>query len=371
MPVAALAQEPRPIAPGLAAESVVSGGLYVEHDGVEGMSAFDLTGGWRLGDFEALARPVVRRDLEGDWHADIYQLAVRYARPGRVAWRLEAGYLPSPVGISPLESRADVNPMIAPIGAYTASLPAFEAGTPGVSLMSPWYPLAAQLTLSARRWDVRAAVLESSLVRTRSLTGGADESAGAQLALGGGITPVVGLRVGGSFARGRYARGADTSAIDDRDRQATLAGIDADWSFRYTRIYGDAVVAAFDKAAGVARASVWTVTAVQTLSPRWYVAARSQRQTTMDRLEQVDHSPSYGHGDDGGYSTPHAYEPSPAGSDWLNLGAGTALSVETTVGLRLSPELTLRAGYLGYRGFSDEGLEHHATASVVWSKRVR
>jgi hypothetical protein len=38
---------------------------------------------------------------------------------------------------------------------------------------------------------------------------------------------------------------------------------------------------------------------------------------------------------------------------------------------RLTPEVTLRAGYPGYRAFGDPEIEHHATASMVWARRWR
>ncbi len=47
----------------------------------------------------------------------------------------------------------------------------------------------------------------------------------------------------------------------------------------------------------------------------------------------------------------------------------TQLSVETVAGLRLTPELTVRAGYYGYREFGEPDLESHAACSIVWTQR--
>jgi hypothetical protein len=45
------------------------------------------------------------------------------------------------------------------------------------------------------------------------------------------------------------------------------------------------------------------------------------------------------------------------------------LTVETVAGLRLTPELTVRAGYYGYREFGEPDLESHAVCSIVWTQR--
>ena len=370
----------------LAADAVVSSDLWVEHDGAESSTTLDLMGGWRVGAIDVIGRPVLRRDHEGEWHADIYQLAARYGRGERVRWRVDAGYLPSPIGISPLESRADVNPLIAPITAYTSRLPLFEHGTPQTQLATPLYPLAAQLTVSSTRWDARLAVLESSLVRVRPLTGDDKPPRAPQLALGAGITPRIGLRLGASMAHGRYARAAETAAPASPDRTATIVSADGDWSFGYSRLYGDFVRTSFKRAAAApVVATAFTLTGVQTLSPRWFVAGRAQRLSTSDRVESQP-SPAYGHGygheygNEGGddYGEGHdsygdSHDDGDDGGDdaltWISIGAAQALSLETVAGFRLTPAITVRAGYLGYRGYVDAALEHHATLSIVWARR--
>jgi hypothetical protein len=369
----------------LAADAVVSSDVWIEHGGAESSTTLDLMGGGRVGAIEVVGRPVLRRDHEGEWHADIYQLAARYGRGHQVRWRVDAGYLPSPIGLSPLESRADVNPLIAPITAYTSRLPLFEGGTPQTQLATPLYPLAAQLTVSTTRWDARVAVLESSLVRVRPLTGDDKPPRAPQLALGAGISPRVGLRLGASIAHGRYARATETAAPGSPDRTATIVSADGDWSFGYTRLYGDFVRTSFTRAvAAPVVATALTVTGVQTLSPRWFVAGRAQRLSTSDRVESQS-APAYGHGygheygsesgeEYGGhdsYGDSHDYgnDGDNGAETWISIGAAQALSLETVAGFRLTPAITLRAGYLGYRGYVDTALEHHATLSIVWARR--
>jgi hypothetical protein len=129
----------------------------------------------------------------------------------------------------------------------------------------------------------------------------------------------------------------------------------------------------FERAGGHAVASAVTVTGVRTLAPRWFLAGRVQRLTTSHRVTAVEGPalPVYesGYGNehaDGSYGA--AVGP-PTAAAWVDRGSARALSLETAVGYRLTPEVTLRAGYLGYRGYNDTVLEHHATCSVVWARR--
>ncbi len=382
MAPAVSAQQPAPAAPSTIAErfgldSVVSADTFVEHEGAEGGAVVDLMGGWQLGSaVQIVARPVLRRDHEGEWSADLYQFALRHDRGGRVRMRIEAGYLPSPIGISPLETRADSNPLVAPITSYTAYLPPFEAGTPETQLASPLYPLALQATWSTTRWDLRASVLESSLVRVRPLTGDDKPPRAPQLAMGGGVVPRIGLRLGASVAYGRYASRDEVDDPSAGDRTAAIVSIDGEYAFGHTRIYGDLVRTSLERTADHAVATALTVTAVQTLTPRWFVAGRGQRLTTSNLLHspEIDpHDYSTGGAPDGGRPGDNGHEGAhglyPPVAHLQDLGAADALTIETGVGFRLAPALTLRATYLGYRAFSDDELEHHATFSIVWTRR--
>src|SRR5687767_15971737 len=54
---------------------------------------FDLFSAVRIaGDLQLRVRPVVfRRSFDGEWQAQIYELALRYERPGRIGVRVDAG----------------------------------------------------------------------------------------------------------------------------------------------------------------------------------------------------------------------------------------------------------------------------------------
>jgi hypothetical protein len=348
---------------------VASADSFMESEGHESGAALDVSAASRLtSNVQVLFRPVLYRDHDGEWDADVYQLAVRWDRPGAVRLRVEGGYLPSPIGILALEPRADQNPLIAPATSYTATLPRFEVGTPIVQLASALYPFGLQATASTDRWDARAALLESSPVRVRPLTGESKPPRAGQIALGGGVSPYVGLRLGGSFARGAYARRWEVADPSRGDRLATVVGLDADFSRGYTRAYAEWTRAAYERAADTSVASALTATVVRTLTPRWFTAARVQRLSSEHILELE----TYTHtgGPYSGYPSTGAY-PTKTDEEWIDHGAGDALSLETVVGYRLTPELTLRAGYLGYRGFEDGEIEPHATASIVWVRRWR
>lgn len=332
-------------------DSVMSADTFLASDGHESGAAFDLAGAWRVAPrLEASARPVFSRGLDGQWEAEVYQLALRYDQPGRVRLRLEAGYLPSPIGIMVLESRADQNPLIAPATSYETRLPPLEAGTPPAQLSAGLYPLSAQATASTNRWDLRAGVLGSSPARVRPLRGEDKPPSAAQLALGGGVTPHIGLRLGASFSRGVYAKASEVADPSTGNRLATLMGLDADYSVGYTRVYADWIEGRFERAADTAVARTLTVTGVRTLSPRWYLAARVQRQSTSHAEFDADADSEAG---------------------WMASGPATALSLESVIGYRLMPELTVRTGYLGYRRFGVDEIEHHASCSIVWSQRWR
>ncbi len=376
-PAAAQEYQPAP-APGarVGADSVMSADSLSTSNGQRETATLDLAGVWRLRPgMELAARPVLYRNRAGEWRADVYQLAVRFDRPGAIRWRWEAGYLPSPVGILSLETRADQNPLILPATSYTAALPSFEEGTPTVQLASPLYPLAVQATAFAAHWDARAAVLGSSPVRVRPLTGADKPPAAPQLAVGGGVLPCIGLRLGGSFVYGRYASAAEVADPSRGDRTATTVGLDADYSFGYTRVYADWVHTAYERATDTARASVLTLSAVRTLSPRWFVAVRAQREATSNRLE----APAYQDGPYGGDGHTYYLSAPRHEAAWVDAGPASAFSVESSAGYRLTPGVTFRIGYVGYRawapstgsGQAAEGLSHHAAASIVWSRRWR
>jgi len=59
----------------------------------------------------------------------------------------------------------------------------------------------------------------------------------------------------------------------------------------------------------------------------------------------------------------------PQKAAWTDLGGGDAFSVQAVVGFRVNSEITLRAGYVGYRAFGSDQVGHGAACSIVWAHR--
>src|SRR6187549_2655101 len=116
--IGALAAVPRIAA---AQVSPVSFDAVVSADGDTGSQVarkptawIDLFGAVRLAEgLDLRVRPVfLRRSFDGRWQTQMYELALRYERPGKVGVRADVGQFSSPVGLSILENRPDINPVI-------------------------------------------------------------------------------------------------------------------------------------------------------------------------------------------------------------------------------------------------------------------
>ena len=117
--------------------------------------------------FEGIVRPFAQRQASGDWNKQIWVAAVRYQRPGPIGLRVDAGLIPSPVGLANLMLRPQLNPTVSlPASLFTA-LPPVEPGAPRTTLLGAVYPYGASATVSGARWDARAAVIDTSPLRTR------------------------------------------------------------------------------------------------------------------------------------------------------------------------------------------------------------
>lgn len=190
------------------------------------------------------------------------------------------------------------------------------------------------MTVSALRWDARASVIDTSPLRPRRIFARANPPRFAQFVTGGGVTPIVGLRIGASLAHGGWQKAGETPfALADRD--ATITTVESEFSFRYTKVAGEWVHNAIETATGTTVVTGWFVHGQQTLAPRWFVGGRVERMSvpvpTAGRLDFT----------------------------------GT----EAVVGYRLTPEITLRAGHRARRPFGRTGFDHLAAVSVVWWRR--
>lgn len=131
--------------------------------------------------------------------------------------------------------------------------------------------------------------------------------------------------------------GAGESPATTHTRDATVATIESELSFRHTSLAGEWVHDSLETSLGNRVARGWYVQGMQTLAPRWFVAARVERlNTTLPLTAAVQQ----------------------------HFNAS-----EQTVGFRLTPELTLRASHRLIERFGTTGFGHTGAVSIVWYRR--
>lgn len=333
-PAAAQAQD---VTGRVALEAVVSGSV-TSGTMNDPFLMFDAIGTIHVGrGWDTVIRPWARRRA-GVWGAEMYQLQVRYTSSTRVPFRFDAGIISSPLGLATLELGANRNPTVSSPFYYFVPLPGFDGRFDRVNLMSGGYPLGALVTVSGTRWDARGGVTDGTPARPRNLMAESRPAAAPQVVLGGGVTPVTGLRVGAGFARGNYRTGEPVSGRPTPAASSTIFNLEGEYAVGYTRVAGEWIVGRFDTTIAPAVARGFNLQAVRTLSPRWFAAGRAVRA-----------------------SSPILSGPAPR--------RVTATSTEGIVGYRLSPSVTLRGGYQGSTAFNRPRWEHALVVSGVWSQR--
>ena len=120
----------------------------------------------------------------------------------------------------------------------------------------------------------------------------------------------------------------------------TMAGLEGELAVGYTKIVGEVVRTDFETFRGQAIAYSWFVQAMQTLAPRWVVAARQES-----------------------VSAPPAISGLLAGRRSRLQGA------EGTLGYRLNPDLLLRTSLSVRKPFTRADWDQQLGVSLVWSKR--
>jgi hypothetical protein len=305
---------------------------------------FDLFGAVRIVDgLDLRARPVVfRRGFDGSWQTQIYELALRYERPGRIGLRLDGGQFTSPIGLSLLENRPDKNPVVSQHSTLYLPIPRYETGTPTTFLLAAAYPLGAKVTVSGAKWDARLAVFDSSPIRGRPFFGDNKPPRMANVVAGFGLTPYIGVRLGAAIGGGSYAAAREVRDRTRGDRHATLAQVEGEWSFRYTRLAGEWLWTRRGLATQDATVDGGWIEVTQTLHPRIFVATRYDEQYT----------------------------------DWASVTGGPDRHepyrrVESVVGVRVLPEVTLRASYMTRKGYVVGFWDDQFLASVVFAKKIK
>jgi hypothetical protein len=290
----------------------------------------DLVGTIRLVDgLDVVVRPWAMRRPGSDWMFEMYQLQLRYVSSTRVPFRVDAGIIPSPVGLFTLELQPHRNPLIGSPFYYFSPLPPVGDSQERLRLISGGYPLGAMFSVSGARWDARAGITDSSPARPHNVLSASRPPSHPQLVAGGGVIPITGMRLGVGLTRGAYGPGA---AI------ATVFNVEGEYALGHTRVSGEWVRDHFDTPAGTAIARGFTVQAVRTLSPRLFAAARATRVSSPVMAYPVE-------------------------------TRRTSTAFETTLGYRLSPEVTIRGGYQRERRHNDPAWRNAALASIVWAAR--
>jgi hypothetical protein len=292
---------------------------------------------------------VFRRSFDGTWQTQMYELAARYERAGRIGFRFDGGVFPAPIGLAILENRPDKNPVVSqhstlylPIPRVSIEKPpaVYETGTPTTWLIAASYPLGAKVTISGAKWDARVAVVDGSPIRGRPFFGDNKPPRQANIVAGIGFTPYIGVRLGAAVAAGDYA---DASEVRDQtrgDRPARVTQVEGEWSFRYTRIAGEYLWTSRALATQDATVNGGWIEVTQTLTPRVFVAARYDDQYT----------------------------------EWVSTADGRQLHepyrrFESVAGFRVLPEITLRAAYMTRKGYVVNFWDDQFLASIVFSKR--
>ena len=289
--------------------------------------------------FEAVAWPIAQRLAStGAGTADLWIATLRYERAGRIGVRIDGGLLGSPIGLANLTvRRPHLNPTISQPASLFSPLPAVEVRGPRGNLMGAIYPFGAQATVSGRRWDARAAVIDTSPLRRRGIFVDPKPPRFTNIVVGGGVTPFIGFRIGASMTNGGWMR-AGESPINTVERDATVVTVESELSFGHTKLAGEWVRDAIDTSAATRVASGWFVQGQQTLAPRWFVAGRVERiasplvTLTSVQLQRLTTS-------------------------------------EEVLGFRLTPEITVRAGHRARRGFGQPAYLHQYSMSLVWWRR--
>jgi hypothetical protein len=302
----------------------------------------DLFGAVRITDgLDLRVRPVVfRRTFDGTWQTQMYELALRYERPGDVGVRVDVGQFTSPIGLSLLENRPDKNPVVSQHSTLYLPTPRIEQGTPTTFLLAAAYPLGAKVTVSGTRWDARAAVVDSSPIRGRPFFGDNKPPRMANVVAGVGFTPYIGLRVGAAAATGEYADVTEVRNPARGNRRATLVQVEAEWAFRYTRVAGEWLWTRRELAAQDAKVEGGWIEVTQTFHPRVFGAVRFDEQWTK----------------------------------WIGAGDVRQRSpyhrLEAAAGLRLTREITLRAAYMTRKGYVVNFWDDQVLASIVFAKKM-
>lgn len=274
--------------------------------------------------------------MRSDWHLLIDQASIQAEFHKGSNWRMEAGRFPVPIGLGMTENRADLNAgMIWWHRAYYMPIPFLGADVPRLSLMSAVYPSGVQVSTSAGHWDARGAVVDLSPIEFWREPAGVSRS--PNVILGGGVSPWQGFRIGVAGARGEFAKPTDTRG----SLGYSMTNVEGEYAFGYSKVSGEWTRDRIETSTGDRISSGWTVQWQQTLSPRVFVHSRASLLS----------SPEVSRG--GPFTvTDRRYR-----------------SIDTTIGYRVTPTLTLRVGHSAMKNWTVDTYDQQAGVSLMWTNR--
>jgi hypothetical protein len=318
----------------ISADTVVSASMVTSNKHAAGM--FDATVSIDAGKgVTAIVRPWAWRRPDGTSTFQWYQLQLRYQTRTRLPVRIDAGVITSPLGLSTLQQRADLNPTIAPVFYYVIPLPRFDTTFDGLQMMSAGYPLGAMAATSGAHWDLRGGITDGTPARPRVELKRNQRPAMPQLVLGGGFTPRAGMRLGAGFAHGRYRNATATVP----DAHATVFNVEGEYAFNQTRLSGEWVNDRFAIGSGPVTARAFYLQGVQTITPRLFAAARIAQVLTPPIVFGTQRPTT------------------------------TFTTRELTAGYRVTRDFTVRGGYYGQQAYLATVWDNRAAVSVVWARR--
>jgi hypothetical protein len=301
----------------------------------------DVTATARLGKgWVGYARPWFRRASTSPYAVsrEIYQAALQYQKSGSIATRVDLGYIASPIGLGLLDMRPDTNPNIMTHMSYVVPMPSFDTGVPAALPIASSYPLGGQLTLSTTKWDVRGAVVATSTNRSFVLGSPNPNPRWCPTYVGGGgFSPRSGLRLGLAYATGDYATTSEITRPPSTDRHLDMVSFEGEYAIGYTKLSGEFTHDRIETATGHAIASQWFLQGVQTIAPRWFVAARHEGANAPRRSATA--------------------------------APPTLRASEVTGGFRLSTDFTLRTAIVRRKTYFSATNDWQVGMSIVWARR--
>ena len=247
-------------------------------------------------------------DSKSETASELEQLALRYSSNTDPFYYVEAGKLLSHTGAASRHNLSTLNWLIGQPNAYDIS-----------------YPWGVRVAGSAGRLDYRLELLDAPVIIAAQLP---EPDAAFRPALGFGLTPLTGLRLGVSYTRGPYLNrqlGAYLPPGDGwRDFDQRVLGFDFQFSRGYFELNGELIFSEYDVPYHGKNpdGTDYYLEIKYTWTPRFYAAGRFER----NKNPMIRHL---------------------AGPDWAARETDID-NVEASLGYRFSPDTQIKFAYRWY-----------------------